>query len=83
MKITKNMNMSGSDIDDISIKYFNSIKNNLPYGASIREIYKEYGSENIVVISYEWGDPTKSSYIKFDFLSYKRDKLIEDLLNSF
>lgn len=83
MKITKNMNMSGSDIDDISIKYFNSIKNNLPYGASIREIYKEYGSENIVVISYEWGNPKKGSFVKFDFLSHKRNKLIEDLLNSF
>lgn len=77
------MNMSGSDIDDISIKYFNSIKDNLPNGASISKIYKEYGSENIVIISYEWGNPKKSSFIKFEFLSYKRDKLIEDLLNSF
>ena len=71
------------DIEDISFSYFESIKKNLPNGASMREAYKNYGSENIVVISYEWGNPKKISFIKFDFLVYKRDKLIEELLDSF
>lgn len=69
------------DIEDISFSYFESIKKNLPNGASM--VQHSFRSENIVVISYEWGNPKKISFVKFDFLVYKRDKLIEDLLDSF
>jgi hypothetical protein len=70
-------------IEDMSFLYFESIKKNLPNGASIVQVYEKYGYPNIVVIRYEWGNPKRNSYTDFDYLTFKRNKLIEDLLDSF
>jgi hypothetical protein len=78
-----NMNMNGFDEDARYYvnSYFDSISANLPYGSIIKDFYTNSG--NKITIVYEWGsNPHRSSYIEFDYLEFKRNKIIEDLLNS-